>query len=245
MRLRCLAVCVGDERWHLCLVADHGSFDGSSVSVLLRELSVLYDAARSGDGLTDVLPPLSSQFADHAVWQREWLSGGGGSAALSWWEDHLGGAPQVLDLAVDMERRADRLRRAGHLPLALDAGLRGRLEGLALSCATTLYGVLLAGLGVVLSRLSRQDEVLIGSPSAGRVQSGSEDVIGFFVNTLALRVSPGLHEGIVDYVSAVGRVVRDGLEHEAAPFERVVERAGVERSLSHSPLFQVMFAWQS
>ena len=86
---------------------------------------------------------------------------------------------------------------------------------------------------------------MIGSPSAGRVQGGSEALVGFFVNTLALRLRPGAFATVGSYLSEVSSVVREGLVHEAAPFERVVERVGVERSLSHSPVYQAMFAWQS
>ena len=215
--------------------------------MFFEELSAVYAAVGSGSGgdPAQVLAPLSWQFADWAAWQRGWLEAGGLEGALGYWEEHLAGAPPVLELPTDYERDADRARRAGYHGVVVRADVRGALEALALSHGTTLYGVLLAGFGCVLSSLARQDEVVIGSPSAGRVQVGSEALVGFFVNTLALRVAPGGSHDLGGYLEAVGRTVREGLEHEAAPFERVVERVGVERSLSHSPVFQAMFAWQS
>ena len=247
VRLRALLVHVGPEEALLGLVADHGSFDGSSFAVFGAELSALYDAARSefaGD-LGSALAPLEWQFGDWAAWQRGWLDAGGLEAGLEYWEDHLSGAPHILELPTDYVRRADRARIAGYHDVVIAPEVRSGLEALALSHGTTLYGVLLAGLGFVLSGLTRQDEVVIGSPSAGRVQEGSEALLGFFVNTLALRLAPGFASDLGDYLEQVGGTVRDGLEHESAPFEQVVERVGVERSLSHAPVFQVMFAWQS
>ena len=247
VRLRALLVHVGPEEALLGLVADHGSFDGSSFAVFSAELSALYDAARSefaGD-LGSALAPLEWQFGDWAAWQRGWLDAGGLEAGLEYWEDHLSGAPHILELPTDYVRRADRARIAGYHDVVIAPEVRSGLEALALLHGTTLYGVLLAGLGFVLSGLTRQDEVVIGSPSAGRVQEGSEALLGFFVNTLALRLAPGFASDLGDYLEQVGGTVRDGLEHESAPFEQVVERVGVERSLSHAPVFQVMFAWQS
>ena len=247
VRLRALLVYVGPQEALLGLVADHGSFDGSSFAVFGAELSALYDAARSefaGD-LGSALAPLEWQFGDWAAWQRGWLDAGGLEAGLEYWEDHLSGAPHILELPTDYVRRADRARIAGYHDVVIAPEVRSGLEALALLHGTTLYGVLLAGLGFVLSGLTRQDEVVIGSPSAGRVQEGSEALLGFFVNTLALRLAPGFASDLGDYLEQVGGTVRDGLEHESAPFEQVVERVGVERSLSHAPVFQVMFAWQS
>lgn len=247
LRLRALLVHAGPDVALLGLVADHGAFDGSSLPVFLAELSAGYAAAadtapQESDGAPG---PLAWQFADWAAWQRGWLAAGGLEAALGHWQRHLAGAPQLLELPTDHERRADRGRRAGYRPLALDPGLRRRLEALALRQGTTLYAVVLAGFGVLLAGLARQDEVVIGTPSAGRGLEGSEALLGFFVNTLALRLTPGTADNLDGYLAAVADLVREGLEHEAAPFEQVVERLGVERSLAHSPVFQAMFAWQS
>ncbi|WP_085585741.1 non-ribosomal peptide synthetase [Thalassospira mesophila] len=247
LRLRALVIHIGTDEALLGLVADHSSFDGSSVPVFFDEISAVYSAIHSGAGMdpATVLAPLSWQFADWAAWQRGWLDAGGLEGALGYWERHLAGAPPVLTLPTDYERRTDRSRGARYHDVVVPAEVRSGLEALALRHGTTLYGVVLAGFGLVLSRLSNQDEVVIGSPSAGRVQVGSEALLGFFVNTLALRVAPGASEDLGSYLTAVGALVREGLENEAAPFERVVKRVGVERSLSHSPVFQVMFAWQS
>ena len=243
LRLRGLLVRTGEQSWDLALVAHHGAFDGSSFNVFLQELSQGYRAAL---GKEDYSPaPLAWSFADWAVWQRDWLKRGGLEKSLSYWEEHLAGAPALLELPTDHDRQENRARHAGYADITLPSDMRVSLEALALDRGTTLFGVLMGAYGLMLSRLAGQDEVVVGTPSAGRVLSGSEALVGFFVNTLALRLTPGMSQTLGGYLDTVTSTVREGLEHEAAPFELVVERACAERSLSHTPVFQAMFAWQN
>ena len=190
LRLRGLLVRTGEQSWDLALVAHHGAFDGSSFNVFLQELSQGYRAAL---GKEDYSPaPLAWSFADWAVWQRDWLKRGGLEKSLSYWEEHLAGAPALLELPTDHDRQENRARHAGYADITLPSDMRVSLEALALDRGTTLFGVLMGAYGLMLSRLAGQDEVVVGTPSAGRVLSGSEALVGFFVNTLALRLTPGM-----------------------------------------------------
>ncbi|NBQ73578.1 MAG: non-ribosomal peptide synthetase, partial [Gammaproteobacteria bacterium] len=226
------------ERHVLALVVHHGAMDGSSLPVLMQELSTLYRG--------ETLPPLPWAYSDHAAWQRNWLQESGTlERGLSYWRDHLSGAPEVLELPLDHVREADRDRRAGYVPVSLNPELGQELNRLAQESGTTVFSVLLSAWGLLLGRLARQDEVVIGTPVAGRMAPGSEALIGFFVNTLALRLDLS---GDVDRSALLARVhsvITGGLEHQDTPFEQVVDRLEVARSLSHAPLFQAMFAWQS
>ena len=236
----------GDSVWHLGLCVHHGAADGSSMAVLGRELSALYAARRTGSGSgLSALPTPPWSYADYAAWQRGRMEEASQSSAVAWWRSHLSGAPAVLELPLDRRRRADRARTPGRLPVVLSPSLVSGLAALARREGLTLFGVVLAGFGRLLSGLSGQEEVVVGTPSAGRQAAGSEQVVGFFVNTLALRLRVSAGASVSEYLSQVGRVVRDGLEHEQAPFERVVEALDPVRSLAHTPVFQAMLAWHS
>lgn len=176
--LRGCLICEGGERHILALVAHHGAADGSSVAVLCSELGAFYEACL--DSREAGLAPLPYQYSDHARWQRESLEGSGElERGLHYWTEHLRGAPEHLELPSDRPRRDDRARRAGYERFEADAGLRRGLEDVAGRHGTTLFSVLLAGFGVLLGRLSRQDEVVIGTPVAGRGGDASECLIGF------------------------------------------------------------------
>ncbi|WP_173005854.1 non-ribosomal peptide synthetase [Labrenzia sp. THAF82] len=229
---------LGADRHVLALVVHHGAADGRSLAVLFEELSALY----CGEGLTD----LAWTYSDHAHWQREWLVESGTlERGLSYWRAHLSGAPEVLDLPLDHTRQGDRARHAGYVPVRIDSVLGEQLSSLAGEAGVTLYSVLLGVWGLLLGRLSRQDEVVIGTPVAGRTAPGSEALIGFFVNTMALRLDLSGMPDRDELLSRVHGVVSDGLEHGDTPFEQVVDALDVARSLSQAPVFQAMFAWQS
>ncbi|MFM9161975.1 MAG: non-ribosomal peptide synthetase, partial [Methylocystis sp.] len=149
----------------------------------------------------------------------------------------------VLSLPTDYGRKADRSRRAGYVPVQIDGKTTAVLEALAQSHGTTLFAVLRGVYGSLLGRLSRQDEVLFGFPVAGRDRRELEDLIGFFVNTLVLRVDVSGGPRVFDLIERVKERSLEALSHQDAPFDRLVEDLAVERSLSHTPIFQAMFAW--
>ena len=163
-------------------------------------------------------------YADYAAWQRAWFEESGElDRQLSYWREALSGAPDVLSLPTDYARRADRSRKAGYVPVQIDGKTTKVLESLAQSHGTTLFAVLMGLYGSLLGRLSRQDEVLIGFPVAGRDQVEIEDLIGFFVNTLVLRVDVSGGPRVSDLIERVKERSVEALSHQDAPFDRLVE----------------------
>ncbi|HYH80745.1 MAG TPA: amino acid adenylation domain-containing protein [Longimicrobium sp.] len=217
----------------------HITSDEWSAGLLVREVSALYAAAVRGEAAD--LPGLPVQYADYAVWQRRWLEGEVLERQVAYWRERLAGAPAVLELPADRPRAAAAGNRAGAhafaVPQAVDAALRelGRREG------ATPYMTLLAAWQTLLGRYAG-DDVVVGTPIAGRTRLETEGLIGFFVNTLVIRT--GLH-GDPTFREVLARVREGVLEaqaHQDVPFERLVEALAVERSLAHTPLFQVMFS---
>ncbi|MGA4403099.1 amino acid adenylation domain-containing protein, partial [Ralstonia nicotianae] len=231
---------LGEQEHVLLITMHHIVSDGWSQGVLARELGSLYEAYRAGNA--DPLPALPIQYADYAVWQRRWLEGGELQRQGTYWEQALAGAPTLLSLPTDRARPAQQDYAGGSVEVVFDATLSVGLKRLSQRHGTTLFMTVLAGWSVLLSRLSGQDEVVVGSPVANRTRSEVEGLIGFFVNTLALRVEVGG----VTVSELLGRVKSRVLEaqaHQDLPFEQVVERVRPVRSLSHSPVFQAALSW--
>ncbi|MFM8607464.1 MAG: condensation domain-containing protein, partial [Hyphomicrobiales bacterium] len=226
----------------LILVLHHSAGDGVSIPVLVGDLEIAYAARRRGEAADFV--PLAVSYADYAAWQRAWFEESGElERQLEYWRESLSGAPDVLSLPTDYTRKADRSRKAGYVAVQIDGQTSKSLEDLAQSHGTTLFAVLMGLYGSLLGRLARQDEVLIGFPVAGRDQVEIEDLIGFFVNTLVLRVDVSGGPRVCDLIERVKQRSIEALSHQHAPFDRLVEDLAVERSLSHTPIFQAMFAW--
>jgi amino acid adenylation domain-containing protein/thioester reductase-like protein len=226
----------------LLLTMHHIVSDGWSMGVLTRELGALYDAFRRGDA--DPLPALPLQYADYAVWQRRWVEGDVLQAQAEYWTRMLGDAPELLELPTDRARPAQMDPSAAHAVVVLDAELTAKLKALSRRNGTTLFMTLLAGWAAVLSRLSGQADVVVGTPAAGRGRPEIEGLIGFFVNTLALRLDLSGTPTVAELLKRVKERALQGQQHQDIPFEQVVERVDPVRSLSYTPLFQVLFAWQ-
>ncbi|HZF14101.1 MAG TPA: amino acid adenylation domain-containing protein, partial [Thermoanaerobaculia bacterium] len=235
------------NREHVLLVVMHHIVsDGWSMGVLLQEIGALYGAYSRGAG--SPLPELPVQYADFAVWQRSWLAGEVLEAQLAYWREQLAGAPTLLELPTDRPRPAVQSRRGRRQPVALEEGLAPRLAAFSRQAGVTPFMTLLAVFGALLGRWANQPEVLVGSPIANRTHRDTEGLIGFFVNTLVLRVSLGAatsRPSFRDLLSEVRQRALDAYTHQDLPFERLVEAVGGERSLAHSPLFQVMFGLQN
>ena len=227
------------EEHVLLLTVHHIAFDGWTKSIFFRELSVFYKAA-----VTDSrpeLPALPIQYADYAAWQRRFLAGEAGVRLEAYWKERLNGIPPVLDLPSDRSRPARQTYRGGIERMALPASLAGELRRLSRAESVTLFMTLLAGFQVLLQRYSRQSDICVGVPVAGRVRRETEGLAGLFVNVLAMRT--GL-SGDPSFRAALARVRETALgayDHQDMPLERLVEIARPERSLSYAPLFQVMF----
>src|SRR5215212_6743997 len=231
-----------EEEHALLITMHHIVSDAWSMDVFIRELSVLYGAFVRGE--QDPLPELGVQYADYAVWQRQWMEGEMLRQQGEYWERTLSGAPTLLELPTDHPRPAEQEYAGGWVRVELDEELSRGLKELSKKHGMTLYMTLLAGWGALLARLSGQHEVVIGAPVANRGRVEIEGLIGFFVNTLALRLDVSGSPSVMELLERVKEQTLLAQQHQDIPFEQVVEVARPARSLSHSPLFQVMFDWQ-
>ncbi|MBP5974477.1 amino acid adenylation domain-containing protein [Brasilonema sp. CT11] len=232
------------ENSHLLLVTMHHIIcDAWSIGVFIQELSTLYQTFVSGASCT--LPELPIQYADFAQWQRQCLSGEVLESELNYWKQHLAGAPALLELPTDRHRPPVQGFRGSTETFELSAELTKQLKHLSQQSGATLFMTLQTAFVILLSRLSGQDDILIGTPIANRNRQEIESLIGFFVNTLVLRTQIQGNPSFSKLLSQVRQVALDAYAHQDVPFEQVVEALQPERNLSHSPLFQVMFVWQN
>ncbi len=229
---------------HLLFVGMHHVVsDGWSLGVLFGEMSALYGAFSRGEA--SPLAPLPVQYADYAAWQRAWLAREPLERQLGWWRERLEGAPRVLELPTDGPRPPVQSGRGAQHAVALPAGLSDGLRALARREGATLFMTLLAGFQALLAKYSGQDDLLVGTPVAGRTRPELEGLIGFFVNTLALR---GRLDGDPTFRALLARTREETLgafAHQDLPFERLVDALAPERDLGRNPLFQVVFSLQS
>ncbi|HKT26642.1 non-ribosomal peptide synthetase, partial [Dyella sp.] len=222
---------------HLFLVTQHHIIsDAWSIGVLIGEFCEAYRAI--AEGHPDTLPPLALQYADYAAWQRRWLQGPELARQLAYWTHHLAGAPPLLTLPSDRPRPARQSYAGGSHLFELPPELVMRLRRACQATGTTLFMVLLAAWATVLGRLSGQEEVVIGLPVANRRYREFESSIGFFVNTLAVRVRWAAAPSVEELLAMVRECMLDAYEHQDLPFEQVVEALSPPRSMSHSPVFQ-------
>nr|APZ78679.1 nonribosomal peptide synthetase [Cystobacterineae bacterium] len=241
IRMRLFRVAEGDHV--LVLTMHHIVSDGWSVGILARELSAGYNALRSQREL--VLPALPVQYADFALWQRKLLRDGALSESIEAHKQRLAGAPTSLNLPTDRPRPETPSYRGGVVRFAVDRALSARLKELSRREGATLYMTLLTAFSAYLSRLSGQKDLIIGSPVANRNRAATEPLIGFFVNTLALRMDLSGDPTFLELLARVRRTALDAYADQDVPFEKLVEVAAPERSLSRQPLVQVMFALQN
>ncbi len=240
-----LRLAASGEEHALLLTLHHIVSDGWSLGIFVRELAAFYGAALAGRPAE--LPPLPVQYADFAVWQRGWLAGAELERQLAWWREHLAGAPAVLDLPADRPRPAVQGYRGGAVPLTLPGGLFESLIALGRGQEpqATLFMTLLAGFSALLGRLAGSTDLVVGSPVANRQRVEIEGLIGFFVNTLALRTDLSGEPGFAALVGRVREVTLSAYTHQDVPFEKLVEELAPQRSLGHSPLFQVVLVLQN
>ncbi|KAK3816004.1 MAG: Non-ribosomal peptide synthetase module [Benniella sp.] len=233
-----------DSNEHVFMVTHHHIIsDGWSSAIFDRELSILYSAYC--DGESNPLPPLSIQYSDYAAWQKQWLSGVRLETLTTYWKTVLTDAPVILDLPTDRPRPLQQSYAGDNVPISLDAHVTRVLKQLCQKRGVTLYTAILAAWSCVLSRMSGQDDIVIGSPSANRNHHQIESLIGLFVNTLALRIDLSGNPTVLQLLERVGKASLDAQNHQDLPFEQVVDIVQPPRSLSHSPLFQVMFVLQN
>ena len=223
--------------------AHHIVSDGWSQGVFNREFMVLYEAFHEGRG--NPLEPLPLQYADYAVWQREWLTEAVLLDQLQYWKQALSGIPEELELPKDRPRQAMQTYGADACNAILPGDQVAALKQLGQANQSTLYMTLLAAFAALVQRYSGQDDVVVGSPIANRQDSQLERLIGFFVNSLVLRVRPSSQASFNELLAQVRATALQAYQHQDVPFERLVEELSPERHLNKTPIFQVVFALQN
>lgn len=241
--MRATVIKWSDRKHLLALSMHHMVTDGWSIGVFLRQIGIFYNAL-SRHGLYTVTP-LPIQYADFAVWQREWLQGEVLAKQLAYWKQQLADAPPFLALPTDRSRPAIQTFRGRREPLTLSKALTRELAALSQRAGATLFMTLLAAFQTLLYRYTAQEDILVGTAIANRNHKGLEDLIGFFVNTLVLRTKLTGSTTFLELLAEVREMALQAYAHQDTPFEKIVEVLQPERSLNHNPLFQVMFVLQN
>ncbi|HYG11056.1 MAG TPA: amino acid adenylation domain-containing protein [Pyrinomonadaceae bacterium] len=240
---RALLIQLAETEHILLFTMHHIISDGWSMGVLVRECSALYEAYSAGK--PSPLAELPVQYADYAIWQREWLTGDALETQLSYWRDQLAGAPPSLELPTDFTRLDIQTTEGATQAIVLSGELVAALKTLSRREGATLFMTLLAAFNVLLYRYTGQDDILVGTPVGGRRDVRLESLIGFFVNTLTLRTDISGEPTFSELLARVREVCLNAYAHQDVPFEKLVEELQPARSLNRTPLFQVMFALQN
>jgi amino acid adenylation domain-containing protein len=229
---------LSDSEHVLLLTLHHIISDGWSMGLFWRELSALYAAFSRGQ--PSPLPPLPIQYADFAIWQRNYLQGEVLASQLNYWKQQLGGELPILNLPTDFPRPPVQTHRGFQQSLRISQTLTTNLKRLSQQQGITLYMTLLAAFKILLYRYSRQEDIIVGSPIAGRNRPEIESQIGFFVNTLALRTNLAGNPSFIELLDRVRETTLSAYDHQDLPFEKLIEELQPERSLSRNPVFDVM-----
>jgi amino acid adenylation domain-containing protein len=230
-------------RDHVLLFTMHHIIsDAWSTGVLIAEVTALYEAFSAGK--SSPLPELEIQYADYTMWQREWMEGGGLDEQIGYWEKQLAGV-SMLQLPTDHPRPLAQSEKGAAVEFAVPAELVEKLKKLGEEQGMTLFMVLLGAFQILLSRYSGQNDITVGTPVAGRSRRETENLIGFFINTLVLRVDLSGRPGFTEVLQRIKKVTLEAYAHQAIPFEKLVEVLSPERNLGSTPLFQVMLVMQN
>lgn len=240
--LRITLVRMAAEEHALLLAMHHIVTDGWSMNILVREAVALY--AMYSAGLAPGLSPLPIQYADFAVWQRSWLQGEVLEQQLAYWKQHLGVKPAVLELPTDFPRPAVQTYRGASFIFPFSPALSQSLKTFCRAQQATMFMVLLAAFNVLFHRYTGQQEIIVGSPIANRNRKELEGLIGFFANTLPMRTNVSGELSFREVLARLKEAALGAYAHQDLPFEYLVEQFHPERSLSHSPLVQVMFNFE-
>ncbi len=241
--LRVTLLRLGSESHILVLIMHHIITDGWSMGIFIQELSTLYRGFTLNSPL--LLAELPIQYADFAVWQRQWLTEEIQKQQLNYWKQQLADAPPLLELPTDKPRPAVQTFCGATQEFQIDQNLSKQIKTFSQQSGATLFHTLLAAFVVLMFRYSGQDDICIGSPIANRNRREIESLIGFFVNTLVLRNQIEGNPSFSEFLSQVRQVATSAYTHQDVPFEQVVEALQPERSLSYNPLFQVVFVLEN
>jgi acyl carrier protein len=227
----------------LLLNMHHIISDGWSMGIFTREWLKAYTAFAIGQKPN--LPPLAIQYSDYAAWQRNWLQGDVLQQQIEYWHQQLTGSPELLELPTDKPRPPQQSYQGAHYTQYLSPALSQKITTLSRQTGVSDFMTLLTSFNILLSRYSRQNDICVGSPIANRTHSQTEELIGFFVNTLVLRSQLKPQQSFTDLLLETRQTCLEAYAHQDIPFEMLVEQLQPTRSLSHSPLFQVMFVLQN
>ncbi|MEO4013076.1 non-ribosomal peptide synthase/polyketide synthase [Pseudomonas sp. P2663] len=239
---RVLLLQVNTDEHVLVLTVHHIAADGWSMQVMVDEFSALYQAVVEGNAAN--LNSLPVNYSDYARWQRDWLEAGEGARQLTWWSEQLAGSHTPLELPSELTRPARRTERGASLALNVDRELLAGLRQRAQEQQVTLFMLLLASFQTLLHRQSGQPRISVGVPSAGRSRLETEGLIGFFINTQVLRAEIDGQQSFSTLLQQVKRVALGAQANQDLPFEQLVDALQPDRSLNHSPLFQVLYNHQ-
>ncbi|WP_414542084.1 amino acid adenylation domain-containing protein [Nostoc sp. CCY0012] len=232
------------EEEHILLVTMHHIIsDAWSGGVFIREVSALYEAFSNNK--PSLLPELPIQYADYAVWQQQWLQGKRLDTQLTYWKQQLENAKTILELPTDKPRTQLQTSLGKKYSFTLSPTLSNNLKSLSQQEGVTLFMTLLAAFNTLLYHYTKQEDILVGSPIANRNRSELEGLIGFFVNTLVLRTKLSHNPSFKELLQQVREIALGAYAHQDLPFEKLVAELQLERTLNHSPLFQVWFVLQN
>jgi aspartate racemase len=235
------------EQEHVLLVTMHHIVtDGWSIGIFHRELSALYEAFASGK--PSPFSKLPIQYGDYSVWQREWFDGEVYESQLAYWKKQFATLPPALELPTDHARpnvQAYRAFRGAQQTVTLPAELTRKLRQTCQKESVTVFMMLMAAYQILLHRYTGEEDIVVGTPIAGRQQPETEDLIGLFINTIAMRADLSGDPTVCEFLNRVRQVSLGAYAHQDLPFERLVKELQPERTLSHNPLFQVMFVLQN
>jgi aspartate racemase len=244
--MRAVIVRMDDDEHILLLTLHHIVTDGWSFGIIHRELSSFYEAFAAGR--PSPFAELPIQYSDYAMWQREWFEGEVYESQLAYWKKQFATLPPALELPADHPRpsvQAYRTFRGDQQSITLSADLTRRIRTLCQQENVTLFMVLMAAYQILLHRYTGEEDIVVGTPIAGRPVPEIEDLIGLFINTLAIRAQVSSGATVREFINQVKRVALGAYSHQDLPFERLVKELQPERTLAHNPLFQVMFVLQN
>ncbi|UAA37208.1 amino acid adenylation domain-containing protein [Paraneptunicella aestuarii] len=232
-----------DSQRHVVLSSMHIASDGWSMGILVKELNTLYGAYCQGQ--PDPLPALTVQYADYARWQREWLQGDVLGQQLDYWKTQLDSAPQVHSLPLDKPRPKQQQYQGKVLTRKLSVDDTRQLQLVCQAQDVTLFMLMQTAFAVLLSRFSGETDIVIGSPSSGRVHKDLEGLIGFFINALPLRSDVSGNPPFVELLQQNRQMILEAFEHQHIPFDMLVEEVKPQRSMAYAPLAQIYFTMQN
>ena len=238
--IRAEVICIAEDEYLLVFVMHHIASDGWSIPILIREVAELYNA--EAEERPAFLPAIRLQYSDYAIWQRQTLNEEALNSKLGYWKQKLNNTT-TLQLPVDKERPAKLSNKGSVTHFEIDPNMSVQLQSLAKQNGATVFMVMAAAYNILLQRYSNQNDIIIGMPVANRTQEEIEGLIGFFINTLALRTELNPTESFIELLSKIKTNTLEAYEHQDVPFEKVVEAVVKDRDLSRSPLFQVILQY--